>query len=89
MQGEGYHCVGETCERQCSTGGDECVAVEEVTEAFTDCDDAFQWAKATHVCIPAGDVSTQVRLLLAVMYVYISFQAQWQRRQQNSTENSC
>lgn len=62
LQGEGYHCVSDACERQCSTGGDDCVAVAEVTDAL--CMDAFAWAKTSHVCIPAGDVSTQVRCTL-------------------------
>lgn len=61
VQGEGYHCVGDTCERQCSTGGDACVDVSDVRNDFEDCVDSFDWADTTHVCIPTADISTQVR----------------------------
>lgn len=45
------------------------MAVGEVTVAFPDCVDAFDWAKTSHVCIPRGDVSTQVSVLLSAVFM--------------------
>jgi hypothetical protein len=65
VQGEGYHCIDTECEKQCSTDGRACVDVSAVKSIFSDCNDPFAIAHTTHVCVPPGDLTTQIRGLEA------------------------
>eukprot|EP00892_Ulva_mutabilis_P008056 jgi/Ulvmu1/5622/UM023_0161.1 len=60
LLGPGYHCVGDVCERQCSTDGRSCVPVEELDDKLSDCREAFQFAKTTHVCVPSVNLASQL-----------------------------
>lgn len=62
-------CVGDTCEKQCSIGGKQCLSVERVQrgrDLNNDlCTDIFRRTKTSHLCIDAEADAAQVAEELA------------------------
>jgi hypothetical protein len=61
VQGQGYHCVGKVCQKQCSVGGKQCRRTADLNLRSKDtCQDIF--AHDTHICVaPGSDVAEQLQ----------------------------